>query len=228
MSHGIFIDLAGKKIGYIDVLEYVAPLWRCHCGRCGNTVFIHARDLRRRKYETSWCLHTTGKGTEYRPGKKQVTKKRYTPSKERRAYDEARRRCVSRLRPKFEYYGGRGIEFRFSSFTEFLSEAGPAPSSAHTLDRIDVDGHYEPGNVRWATCSEQNRNKRDTVFLRVDGQVRPLIEWAELNGVTYKMLYGRKARGWCDQCAVRCKETKCIHRFGKREQDSKPDLLAAM
>ena len=59
-----------------------------------------------------------------------------------------------------EHYGGRGIEVKFESFQEFIDHVGDAPTLDHTLDRIDVNGHYELGNIRWATWSEQIRNRR--------------------------------------------------------------------
>lgn len=59
-------------------------------------------------------------------------------------------RCINKHHSSWKHYGGRGIEFRFSSFAEFFAELGPRPKGL-TLDRIDNDGHYEVGNVRWVT-----------------------------------------------------------------------------
>lgn len=75
------------------------------------------------------------------------------------AYDNAKRRCTKPSHPRYVDWGGRGIEFRFNSFEEFFTELGPRPVGL-TLDRRDNDGHYEKGNVRWATRGEQQRNKR--------------------------------------------------------------------
>jgi hypothetical protein len=79
---------------------------------------------------------------------------------EYRAFYGAWKRCTNPRATGYKNYGGRGIEFRFCSFEEFFAEAGPKPSVHHTLDRKDNDGHYEPGNVRWATEKEQNNNRR--------------------------------------------------------------------
>lgn len=79
---------------------------------------------------------------------------------EYRTYEGAKQRCVNPNAPSFENYGGRGIEFRFTSFEQFFSELGNRPSPQHSVDRINNDGHYEPGNVRWATRAEQMANSR--------------------------------------------------------------------
>jgi hypothetical protein len=81
------------------------------------------------------------------------------------AYRSAQCRCNQRLCPprSWKYYGGRGIEFRFKNFKEFLDAVGPHPGKGYSLDRIDSEGHYEPGNVRWATIKEQHKNRN---FLR--------------------------------------------------------------
>jgi hypothetical protein len=69
-------------------------------------------------------------------------------------------RCTNPNAQGFEYYGGRGIKFLFSCFAEFYLDVGQRPTPEHSIDRINNDGHYEPGNVRWATRSMQNSNKR--------------------------------------------------------------------
>ena len=76
----------------------------------------------------------------------------------------AKQRCTNPNSNAFADYGSRGIEFRFPSvraFTEWvLNNIGARPTTEHSLDRIDNNRHYEPGNLRWATRSEQARNKR--------------------------------------------------------------------
>ena len=81
---------------------------------------------------------------------------------EHAAYTKAKGRCNNPNDAVYQYYGGRGIEFRFFSFQQFLAHIGPKPDPALSLDRIDNDGHYEVGNVRWATKREQVRNRRKT------------------------------------------------------------------
>ena len=84
-------------------------------------------------------------------------KGRVTP--EYRAYHGAKCRCTNPNEPLWKYYGGRGIKFLFISFEEFFACVGPRPIGM-SLDRINNNGHYEPGNMRWATRSQQRRNRR--------------------------------------------------------------------
>jgi len=77
---------------------------------------------------------------------------------EYKCYRNARQRCTDPNAAYYERYGGRGIKFRFKSFQEFYSYLGPKPKR-YELDRIDNDGHYEPGNVRWVTHKDNCRNR---------------------------------------------------------------------
>jgi hypothetical protein len=82
-------------------------------------------------------------------------------SPEYSAYQAAHFRCTSPNSPGWEDYGGRGIKFLFASFEQFLTEVGKKPTAEHSIDRYpNNDGNYEPGNVRWATHVQQQRNKR--------------------------------------------------------------------
>ena len=78
---------------------------------------------------------------------------------EYRSWKHARERCNNSNHHKFKDYGGRGIKFLFTSFESFLTHLGQRPLGT-TLDRIENDGNYEPGNVRWATPKQQRQNQR--------------------------------------------------------------------
>jgi len=77
---------------------------------------------------------------------------------EYRSYQMAKDRCTNPKNNRWKYYGGRGIRFLFTSFEQFFAELGLRPPRM-TVDRINNDGHYELGNVRWATRKEQRNNR---------------------------------------------------------------------
>ena len=86
------------------------------------------------------------------------------------AYANAKQRCVNPKRPSYKDYGGRGILFLFKNFREFIEHIKPKPWPGLTLDRIDNNGHYEIGNVRWTTQKQQcstghRRAKKSSVKL---------------------------------------------------------------
>jgi hypothetical protein len=102
----------------------------------------------------------------------------------------------------YHRYGGKGIEFRFDSFEDFLNEVGYKPTPKHTLDRIDSSGHYERGNVRWATMKEQANNRHNSVKLKIQGITKPLADWAKQSPVNLTSIHRRLQRGYCHECAV--------------------------
>lgn len=93
-----------------------------------------------------------------------------------RCWLEIRRRCVDPTRQNYERYGGRGIRVCDEwerSFDAFSTHIGPKPSPEHSIDRIDNNRGYEPGNVRWATREQQSYNRRNTVHVERNGRRMP-------------------------------------------------------
>lgn len=118
---------------------------------------------------------------------------------ERQAWKNMKRRVRGDSPRHRVNYTARGITIcdRWDSFDNFLSDMGLRPSPEHTLDRIDNDGNYEPSNCRWATRSQQARNRRTNVVLTVSGERKTLVEWAEIVGLDQRTLKRRLDRGWC-------------------------------
>jgi len=92
-------------------------------------------------------------------------------------------------------WGGRGIQFKLPSFDDFMLALGPAPSKHYSLDRIDNNGHYELGNVRWATRSEQARNMSTTIVYEYRGEVKSLCDWADIFGLGLNQVRTRWYKG---------------------------------
>jgi len=107
-----------------------------------------------------------------------------------RSWANMLKRCQHPSNSQFHNYGGRGISVcqRWHLFINFLSDMGQPPQGM-SLDRIDVNGNYEPKNCRWATHKEQCRNMRRNVFFFYSGKKMTLSEIAILEGVTYDRLY---------------------------------------
>jgi hypothetical protein len=101
--------------------------------------------------------------------------------------------------PNSHKYSERGISVCSKwrgSFAAFLADMGPMPSANHSLDRINNNGNYEPGNCRWATRSQQALNTRRNHLLEVDGVTQTISEWSELTGINYRTLTNRIQHGW--------------------------------
>jgi len=151
-------DMPGRRFGHLIAQNLVNPevtqkssqKWLCICD-CGGQRAILARHLVNGETKTCGCglLHRTHGHTA-----------NYALTPEYMAYNAARARCTGRS-PRFKYWQDKKIEFRFKSFNEFFEHLGkkPQPRSQYSLDRIDNNGHYELGNVRWATRSQQMKNR---------------------------------------------------------------------
>jgi hypothetical protein len=105
-------------------------------------------------------------------------------------------RCENPKCDDFKDYGGRGISVceRWQKFEHFYADMGRKPDN-HSIDRIDTNGNYEPGNCRWASLTEQANNKRSNVLIEHAGKALTLPAWARELGLNYCSLYTRYQRG---------------------------------
>lgn len=156
--------------------------WKCLC-KCGNFFTARGTDIK------SGAVASCGCKVVHR-GQQRFTKHGKYCEVEYRTWQRMFIRCNVVSFKDYKDYGGRGIKVcdRWQSYDAFLSDMGRRPDG-HSLDRIDVNGNYEPGNCRWATDKQQARNRRTSLFFDFDGQKRNLAEIAEISGVRYKRLH---------------------------------------
>lgn len=165
----IAASIAGQVFGRLTVLgltrrDRSSDWWLCLC-ECGAEKEVRRSCLKSGNTRSCGCLSREAAkrhiadiiltNTRHGHARRGATSGEYV------AYMSARRRCQrTEGHPDYRDYAGRGIRFNFESFEQFLANLGPRPSRSHSLDRIDNDGNYEPGNVRWATHKEQSVNRR--------------------------------------------------------------------
>ena len=131
--------------------------WECLC-ECGNKTIVSASYLRNGKIKSCGCLRKEGNNTKH-----QHTSRSHTPSPTYSSWIKAKQRCNNPNVPNWVDYGGRGIKVCdrwLDSFENFLADMGERPDGT-TIDRINNDGNYEPGNCKWSTPKEQSNNRRD-------------------------------------------------------------------
>lgn len=127
-----------------------------------------------------------------------------TSAQHRRTYkcwQDMKARCYTPTCHNYPNYGGRGIRVCdrwIESFSNFVADMGLKPDGL-TLDRIETNGHYEPGNCRWANRAEQRRNQRDCIYLTLDGITKTAEEWAHEVGLHPETIRRRKKKGLSDE-----------------------------
>jgi len=118
-------------------------------------------------------------------------------TREYRVWGQIKSRCFVPSCKNYKNYGGRGITMCkewADSFQSFIDYMGTSPSKEHSIDRIDNEGNYEPGNVRWATIKEQSYNKRSTVRVTYKGETNTLEYFADKFGMKLKVVRSRYER----------------------------------
>jgi hypothetical protein len=139
------IDLTGHTFGQLTARDRVPrpgkeAFWRCICD-CGNEAIVSSYKLRTGHTRSCGCLWLTAITASH-------SKHGLHGTGVAKSFQKAKARCRDPRNNRFHHYGGRGIEFRFGSVQALFDHLGHRPEGME-LDRIDPNGHYEPGNVRW-------------------------------------------------------------------------------
>lgn len=167
----------------------------CRCD-CGTERAFRTKQLRSGMTRSCGCLHrevSAERVGKLRLGHGHSRGRRETPTL--KTWHSMMSRCNSATAKSFSDYGGRGIRVcdRWQSFENFLADMGERPNGT-TIDRIDVNGNYEPSNCRWASWKQQQRNRRTSRLATAFGKTMCVAAWAEETGVAARTIYARLAR----------------------------------
>lgn len=176
---------------------------KCKCS-CGKVVHKSANALKNGHTRSCGCLlkDTRGKASITHGCSTRGNPYYRAGTAEYRTWAGIKSRCADKEDSR---YGGRGIRMCLRwqlSFVNFLDDVGKKPTPNHTLGRIDNDGHYEPGNVKWETYEEQAANKRSTRYLVCKGKRQALFLWARESGINQSVITDRLSRGWDVEKAI--------------------------
>lgn len=208
-----FKDMTGERYGNLTVIkrgeDYICgknlhtTTWICRCD-CGNEIRATRTMLINGRTKSCGCksprfkeIHGECKTRLYHIRTSMI------------------QRCENKNHVHYENYGGRGInvceEWRnsYENFRSWAMENGYKEDL--TIDRIDVNGNYEPSNCKWATPKEQGKNRRDNHFLTFNGETHTVTEWAEIIGIKSDTLFYRIKAGWDIEDAL----TPSTHRRNK-------------
>jgi len=178
------LTIIGEERRSIDYHE-------CICD-CGKTTSVKLTCLRTGNTKSCGCIRRDIVSLRFRKHYGKGTPE-YT------SWQLMKDRCYNQNNKTFSYYGGKGVRVDdkwIDDFTVFLSDMGKKPGKSHTLDRVNGDLNYSKENCRWATKTEQVRNRKNTKFIEYKGERKPLAEWCEILNLDYNNTNKRIWRGW--------------------------------
>jgi len=199
---GKVIDVTGFKYGLLTVIERaVRPshlksqdsYWLCECSCIDKKrIIVGKTSLRSGNTKSCGCLNQSI-----------ITKHGMSTSRIMDIYAHMKQRCYNSKSHNYEAYGGRGItvceawlnsDNGFNNFYKWALQNGYDENL--TIDRVDVNGNYEPNNCRWANAVTQANNRRNTIYLTIEGETKTIGEWAKENNLNTATLRGRIKMGW--------------------------------
>lgn len=199
-----FNNLVGMRFETLEVLhmaeEHVKPsgrkilMWQCRCD-CGNIVTVSGESLKYGNTKSCGCKRRNNFRTH---GKSDT-----------RLYEiwtDMKQRCLNPNQKNYKYYGGRGITICKEWLDDFINFYDWAMENGYqdklTIDRIDVNGKYEPNNCRWVTMETQLRNTRRNHFIEINGERHTIAEWARIYEINPQTINSRIRKGVSEQNAI--------------------------
>lgn len=192
------VDLTGQRFGRLTVISRAEnsnsgkSRWLCRCD-CGNECVVHSLSLRSGNTKSCGCLRSE-------VSQKKATTHGLSKTSLFHVWWAMKSRCANPNNKAYKNYGGRGIsvcsEWQDSEpFFEWAFANGYRKGL--TIERIDVNGNYEPNNCKWASAKEQARNKTNSRIIEIDGVLKPLAQWCEEYDIDYFVAYQRINKlGW--------------------------------
>lgn len=198
------VDITGQTFKYLTAIKPVGSgkggvVWECRC-KCGKTTNATAKNLRSGNTKSCGCLNSERLIARNKAGALHGM----TGTPTWATWDNMIQRCTNPNHKSYKRYGDRGIEvcpaWR-NDFLTFYKDMGERPAGM-TLERIDNDKGYEPGNCRWASPLEQANNRRNNISLTVGGVTDTLANWSRKTGIGQKTIMYRIKNGWSDEQAL--------------------------
>lgn len=199
------IDITGQRFGRLVArgpverrdLGYTSyVLWHCDCD-CGGSTRTTSSKVRSGYSSSCGCYSAEQLAEGLISRKHGHARPNLGFSDEYKVWSSMLNRCRLSNEADFKNYAGRGItvcERWAKDFLAFYADMGLRPSPKHSIDRINNDGNYEPGNCRWATSSEQGNNRRVNAIIEAFGRKQTLAQWAREAGVPTSVLWTRLRR----------------------------------
>lgn len=189
------VNLIGRKFGRLTPLGLLGfathgAVWLCRCN-CGAFSTPLGTKLLNDKTVSCACYRRNRLGDENRTHGE-------TKTRLYRLYTDMHTRCYNPHSKAWGDYGGRGIKVceRWHKFENFRDDVGQPPSPEHQIDRYpDNNGNYEPDNFRWATRTEQARNKRNNRLATYNNETKCVAEWSEISGLGKSVITDALNRG---------------------------------
>ena len=202
----IYRDYIGRTFGLLTVVDRAGvrarqTLWLCRC-ECGVEIVERRDRLRMGKRTACW------RKNHPRPPSPKTLPQLHPVEYD--AWMRMRERCNNPNRKGHKHYGGRGIKIcpQWDSFAQFLADMGSRPPDKPTLERLDVNGDYEPSNCAWATWAEQRRNQRNSRYVEWQGERVYLKDLAKRHKLSLQLVGARLKMGWSLEKAL----TTPVHR----------------
>lgn len=205
-------DITGQQFGALLVIENVGKdsrgemIWRCRC-ECGKETVVTGYKLRSGWTKSCGCLQEKHRREGFNKSHGMTNTKLYV------IWQNMKHRCNDPKNIMYKNYGERGIrvcELWMSGFEPFMKWAFQSGySDGMSIDRIDVDGNYEPSNCRWVTKKQQYLNRTDSHLITAFGKTQTIKEWADESGINYDTIERRiNQYGWDAEKAVTAKPHK--------------------